>query len=70
MGAMVVSRVTGSQTHSGGVPSGSWAWAVADQSLSAATLAIFKCRGFDNLLKMVSEIFEVGGKRHSALQSK
>ena len=28
-------------------------------------LAIFKYSGFDNLLKMVSEIFEVGGKGHS-----
>jgi sulfoacetaldehyde dehydrogenase len=28
-------------------------------------LAIFKYDGFDNLLKMVSEIFEVGGKGHS-----
>ena len=28
-------------------------------------LAIFKYNGFDNLLKMVSEIFEVGGKGHS-----
>jgi sulfoacetaldehyde dehydrogenase len=28
-------------------------------------LAIFKYSGFDNLLKMVAEIFEVGGKGHS-----
>ena len=28
-------------------------------------LAIFKYRGFDTLLKMVAEIFEVGGKGHS-----
>ena len=28
-------------------------------------LAIFKYSGFDNLLEMVSEIFEVGGKGHS-----
>ena len=28
-------------------------------------LAIFKYEGFDNLLRMVSEIFEVGGKGHS-----
>jgi acyl-CoA reductase-like NAD-dependent aldehyde dehydrogenase len=28
-------------------------------------LAIFKYSGFDNLLKMVSEVFEVGGKGHS-----
>jgi sulfoacetaldehyde dehydrogenase len=28
-------------------------------------LAIFKYDGFDNLLRMVSEIFEVGGKGHS-----
>jgi len=28
-------------------------------------LAIFKYSGFDNLLKMVSDIFEVGGKGHS-----
>src|SRR5262245_9811977 len=28
-------------------------------------LAIFKYNGFDNLLKMVTEIFEVGGKGHS-----
>jgi sulfoacetaldehyde dehydrogenase len=28
-------------------------------------LAIFKYSGFDNLLRMVSEIFEVGGKGHS-----
>jgi sulfoacetaldehyde dehydrogenase len=31
----------------------------------APVLAIFKYRGFDNLLTMVSEIFEVGGKGHS-----
>jgi len=28
-------------------------------------LAIFKYSGFDNLLRMVSEVFEVGGKGHS-----
>jgi len=28
-------------------------------------LAIFKYTGFDNVLRMVSEIFEVGGKGHS-----
>ncbi|HTL01421.1 MAG TPA: aldehyde dehydrogenase family protein [Vicinamibacterales bacterium] len=28
-------------------------------------LAIFKYSGFDNLLKMVSQVFEVGGKGHS-----
>src|SRR4029077_15199015 len=28
-------------------------------------LAIFQYEGFDNLLRMVAEIFEVGGKGHS-----
>jgi sulfoacetaldehyde dehydrogenase len=31
----------------------------------APVLALFKYRGFDSLLEMVSEIFEVGGKGHS-----
>jgi sulfoacetaldehyde dehydrogenase len=31
----------------------------------APVLTIFKYSGFDNLLRMVSEIFEVGGKGHS-----